>query len=61
MTFVLNEYTSGKKQLVIASRKSDLARLQSYTVGKVLKFQYPDLNIKYQFRESFGDINLNDP
>jgi hydroxymethylbilane synthase len=61
MTFVLNEYTSGKKQLVIASRKSDLARLQSYTVGKVLKFHYPDLNIKYQFRESLGDINLNDP
>lgn len=61
MTFVLSEYTSGKKQLVIASRKSDLARLQSYTVGKTLKSQFPDLIIKYQFRESLGDINLNDP
>lgn len=48
-------------RLVIASRKSDLARIQSYTVGEALKQKHPQLDIQYDFRESLGDKNLNDP
>lgn len=48
-------------QLVIASRKSDLARIQSYAVGDALKKKFPQLEITYEFRESLGDKNLNDP
>ncbi|MCC6137063.1 MAG: hydroxymethylbilane synthase, partial [Bdellovibrionaceae bacterium] len=48
-------------RLVIASRKSDLARIQSYTVGAALKKNFPKLEIVYEFRESLGDKNLTDP
>ncbi len=48
-------------RLVIASRKSDLARIQSYAVGDALKKKFPDLEVRYEFRESLGDKNLNDP
>lgn len=48
-------------KITIASRKSDLARLQSYSVGDALKAKYPELEIHYHFRESLGDKNLNDP
>lgn len=48
-------------RLVIASRKSDLARIQSYAVGDALKKKFPDIEIAYEFRESLGDKNLNDP
>jgi len=48
-------------KITIASRKSDLARLQSYTVGDALKAKNPELEIQYHFRESLGDKNLNDP
>ncbi len=47
--------------LLIASRRSDLARLQAYQVGVALKNKNPSLNINYHFRESLGDINLKDP
>lgn len=50
-----------KKTLVIASRKSDLARLQAYTVGHEIEKKIPQVQIKYHFRESLGDVNLNDP
>lgn len=45
----------------IASRKSDLARLQAYLVGQALKNKNPDLEIEFQFKESLGDKNLTDP
>ncbi|MFZ3231529.1 MAG: hydroxymethylbilane synthase [Pseudobdellovibrio sp.] len=45
----------------IAARKSDLARLQAYQVGKALKEKNPEISIQYQFRESLGDKNLTDP
>lgn len=48
-------------RLKIASRKSDLARIQAYQVGEALKNQVPSLNIEYAFRESLGDKNLSDP
>lgn len=47
--------------LVIAARQSHLARLQALTVGKALVQANPQLKIKYHFRESLGDKNLNDP
>ncbi len=48
-------------RLVIASRKSDLARIQAYQVGKNLQQAHPTLQIEYHWRESLGDINLSDP
>ncbi|MGE3760473.1 MAG: hydroxymethylbilane synthase, partial [Pseudobdellovibrionaceae bacterium] len=45
----------------IASRKSDLARIQAYQVGETLKEQNPQLEVEYFFRESLGDQNLQDP
>lgn len=43
----------------IASRKSDLARIQSYLVGEALLKKNPGLEIEYIFRQSFGDQNLD--
>lgn len=48
-------------RLVIASRKSDLARIQAYAVGEALQKKNPELQIEYHFRESLGDKNLQDP
>ena len=48
-------------RLVIGSRQSDLARIQAYAVGEALQEKNPDLKIEYNFRESLGDKNLNDP
>ncbi len=48
-------------RLVIASRKSDLARIQSLQVGKALQQKHPGLEVVYHWRESLGDINLHDP
>ena len=45
----------------IASRQSDLARIQALTFGKTLKEKHPDCEVQYHFRESLGDKNLNDP
>ncbi len=44
-------------RLVIASRKSDLARLQALRVGAALKSAHSHLDIQYHFRESLGDLN----
>lgn len=48
-------------RLNISSRKSDLARLQAFLVGDSLLKNQNDLEIKYHFKESLGDINLTDP
>ena len=45
----------------ISSRRSDLARLQAYQVGKGLMQANGDLEVEYFFKESLGDKNLNDP
>ncbi len=48
-------------RLIIASRKSDLARIQAYMVGEALKKKNLDLEIEYQFSSSLGDENQDDP
>lgn len=48
-------------RLKIGSRKSDLARIQAYQVGEALRTVAPNLEIEYDFRESLGDLNQNDP
>ncbi len=47
--------------ILIASRTSDLARIQAYQVGDALIKLHPHLKIKYHFRQSLGDINQEDP
>jgi hydroxymethylbilane synthase len=51
----------GAPKLVVASRRSALARLQSYNVGAALKAAWPHLEIEYLFKESLGDKNLDAP
>lgn len=48
-------------RLTIASRRSDLARIQAYQVGKALRDAHPQIEIDYSFHESLGDKNLSDP
>jgi hydroxymethylbilane synthase len=48
-------------RLILASRKSDLARIQAYSVGDALKKNNPSLKITFQFRESLGDKNSSSP
>ena len=47
--------------LKIASRQSDLARIQALTVGAELQKKDSSLEGKYHFREALGDQNLDDP
>lgn len=48
-------------RLLIAARKSDLARLQAYQVGTALLEKNPNLEISYHFRESLGDREQSNP
>jgi hydroxymethylbilane synthase len=48
-------------RLTIASRRSELARIQAYQVGDALRSADPQLEIKFSFSESLGDRNQNDP
>ena len=48
-------------RVTIASRRSDLARIQAFQVGEALRATYPQIEINYSFHESLGDKNLNDP
>ncbi len=48
-------------RVTIASRRSDLARIQAYQVGAALETAHPQIEIKYSFHESLGDRNQNDP
>ena len=48
-------------RVTIASRRSDLARIQAYQVGETLRTTHPQIEINYSFHESLGDKNLNDP
>jgi hydroxymethylbilane synthase len=48
-------------RVTIASRHSDLARIQAYQVGDALGAAHPQIEINYSFHESLGDKNLNDP
>ena len=48
-------------RVTIASRRSDLARIQAVQVGEALRAAHPEIEINYSFHESLGDKNLNDP
>ena len=48
-------------RLTIASRRSELARIQAYQVGDALRLAAPQTEISYSFHESLGDRNQNDP
>lgn len=48
-------------RVTIASRRSDLARIQAYQVGEALTTEHPQIEIDYSFHESLGDRNQNDP
>jgi hydroxymethylbilane synthase len=48
-------------RVTIASRRSDLARIQAYQVGEALATAHPQIEINYSFHESLGDRNQNDP
>src|SRR5258706_3897391 len=48
-------------RVTIASRRSDLARVQAYQVGAALQIAHPQIEINYSFHESLGDRNQNDP
>ena len=48
-------------RVTIASRRSELARIQSYQVGEALQTAHPQIEINFSFHESLGDRNQNDP
>lgn len=48
-------------RVTIASRRSDLARIQAYQVGEAIESAHPQIEINYSFHESLGDRNQNDP
>jgi hydroxymethylbilane synthase len=48
-------------RVTIASRRSDLARIQAVQVGEAFHAAHPQIEINYSFHESLGDKNLNDP
>jgi hydroxymethylbilane synthase len=48
-------------RLRIASRTSDLARIQAYQVARALKAIDPSISVEHEFRSSLGDQNLDVP
>lgn len=48
-------------RLKVASRSSDLARIQAFQVARALKNFDPQLEIEHEFRSSLGDQNLDVP
>ena len=48
-------------RLTLASRRSELARIQAHQVGDALRRAHPQTEINYSFHESLGDRNQNDP
>jgi len=48
-------------RLVLAARRSELARIQAFQVGHALEKINPQVKIEYSFHESLGDRNQNDP
>jgi hydroxymethylbilane synthase len=48
-------------RLVLAARRSELARIQAFQVGRILENLNPNIKIEYSFHESLGDKNQNDP
>jgi hydroxymethylbilane synthase len=49
------------RRIILTSRKSTLARLQSYCVAQALKNKHKDITIDFFFKESLGDKDLTSP
>ncbi|AVV51988.1 type 2 periplasmic-binding domain-containing protein [Leptospira santarosai] len=47
--------------LKIGSRKSALAKLQTYLVLDALRKKFPDIRVELRFREASGDLDLQTP
>lgn len=47
--------------LKISSRQSNLAKLQSYSVGAAVESKHAGIKAEFNFKQSLGDINLTDP
>jgi hydroxymethylbilane synthase len=48
-------------RLVLAARRSELARIQALQIGRSLENLNPKIKIEYSFHESLGDKNQADP
>lgn len=48
-------------RLTLAARRSELARIQAFQVGRAIQNAHPQITIEYSFHESLGDKNQNDP
>jgi hydroxymethylbilane synthase len=48
-------------RLVLAARRSELARIQAFQVGRTVEKLNPQIKIEYSFSESFGDKNPQRP
>ena len=48
-------------RVVLAARRSDLARIQAFQAGHALEKVNPQITVEYSFHESLGDRNQNDP
>lgn len=48
-------------RLKIASRRSDLARLQAYRVAEAIRSIDSKIQIEFQFKASLGDLDLDSP
>ena len=48
-------------RLILAARRSELARIQAFQVGRALRNAHPEITIEYSFHESLGDKNQNEP
>jgi len=50
-----------KSLIRIGARRSRLAQIQAYNVGRSIKNKFADCQIEYNFRQSLGDKNLDSP
>ncbi|HEY3103029.1 MAG TPA: hypothetical protein VGJ69_05525 [Pyrinomonadaceae bacterium] len=48
-------------RVILAARRSELARIQAFQVGRALQVTHPQITLEYSFHESLGDKNQNDP
>ncbi|HKP38864.1 MAG TPA: hypothetical protein VJT71_18545 [Pyrinomonadaceae bacterium] len=48
-------------RLVLAARRSELARIQAFHIGHALERANPHVTIEYSFHESLGDRNQSEP
>ncbi|HEY8203394.1 MAG TPA: hypothetical protein VIF81_01585 [Pyrinomonadaceae bacterium] len=48
-------------RVILAARRSELARIQAFQVGRALQVTHPQIALEYSFHESLGDKNQNDP